>query len=206
MRAACIPILVCSLTSSAHAAIAGVFMSGFVTQAPPMGQELPAPWNAAGVGDAWSLTLTFEDSTPGFPAGAQTMFRGFARSYEFTLDGVTASGTLPPAPGASQAFLQDAATIDYFGFDFAIMQGQLRFGAGLTDLQGAAFPGQSMLPTSFATEDFEIRDAGVWRANGGSPAAAMRFSVVTVTPAPASGILGAAGLAAVMRRRRTRNA
>ena len=176
-------------------------MSGFVTQMPPLGQDLPSPWNAAGVGDAWSLTLTYEDSTAGIPAGAQTMFRGFARSYVFTLDGVVATGTLPAAPTLSQAFLQDGA-IDYLGFDFGIMQGPLRFGVGLTDLDGAAFSGQSMLPTSFATGDFEVRDAGVWRANGGEPATAMRFSVVTVTPAPASGLLVAAGLAMMMRRRR----
>lgn len=183
MRSLCCAFLICSLGTVSHAALASISMYGFVTQMPPIGQEVPAPWNTAVVGDPWSLTLTFEDSTVGIPAGTQTMFPGFARSYVMTLGSISVFGTLPAVPALSQAFVQNNAT-DYMGFDFLMTQGPVRFGAGLTDLDGTAFNSQSMLPTSFATHLFEIRDAGIWRANGGGPNVAMRFSVTSVIPGP----------------------
>lgn len=201
MRVLISALLACSLTSVSHASLVSLSMQGFVTQMPPIGQDLPAPWNAAVVGDPWSLILTFEDATTGFPSGAQTWFPGFARAYTFTLGGATASGTLPAVPGASQAFVQNGV-IDYLGFDFVVTQGPIRFGTGLTDLDGTAFSSQSVLPTSLATQDFEIRDAGIWRANGGSPQAAMRFSVTSVVPAPHGAAIAALGGLVAARRRR----
>ena len=169
----------------------------------------PPPFIGINVGDAWSLSYTFESSSfsvDGFPAGT----RAFANPLRFAMLTVGAStSSLPlvpvPPPQFGSLFQRGTAVEDVYELQIRMVpqqgSGSPNCGIILTDTDALAVPDPFTLLTTLNLADFESRLFYI------QPLFAplnetYRGSITSFVPAPAGAGVLAAGMLLSARRRR----